>query len=63
MTIELQYEPGDRVWIKEIEAAGWVTAVYIQKALIHYKVAYFANSERHEEYLFAEEIAKLEATP
>lgn len=56
MTIELDYEPNQRVAIIELKNTGIVTAILIDRDGAMYKVRYFHDGEVKETYFYSEEL-------
>ena len=54
--ITIDFSIGDRVVVKDIEAAGIVYAVTISRDGIEYQVKWFSNSDRKSEWFRAEEL-------
>ena len=54
--ITIDFSIGDRVVVKDIEAAGIVYAVTISRDGVEYQVKWFSNSDRKSEWFRAEEL-------
>ena len=59
-TIEVEYGLKDRVHLIEISRPGTVVAIWYGDLGTMYKVAFWADSSRKEEYVFPFEIRKAE---
>lgn len=57
ITIEFDFDIGDKVLVSPIGAAGIVLSLWYSDRGIRYQVAWWDNAVRHESYLLPEEIS------
>lgn len=54
--VQFDYGVNDKVHIVPIDTPGYVVAILAASRALEYKVAYWIDGERHEEWLFAREL-------
>jgi hypothetical protein len=55
-TVEFEFNLGDKVMIKEIQRPGRIEMIHIDCLGVQYRVAYWDNSKRESNWLFADEV-------
>jgi len=58
---KIQYEPGDKVYIPDLETVARVLAVWVTTYGVQYEVRFLTNGDYKKEYLFEDEIKKANA--
>lgn len=56
--IDLAFEPGEMVWIPDLQAKARVTCIYVSLYGITYNVTYFINGDQKTANLVETEIAR-----
>ena len=58
--VELMFEPGEEVKIKNLENNALVIGAYVSPERIKYDCAWFVNGDRKTEYFFEFELEKVD---
>jgi hypothetical protein len=60
MSIPIKHNIGDKVTIKELMQSGIVDEISYSLKGVMYRVCYWSNGERHETYMYSQEITTKE---